>query len=274
MDKTATASQSANGLSGRVVILIAVIIFIGQIGVLAWLGSGELPGKRVETSPGLSMLPEILLVPDHGVGAPYSDPMLFARPNRRGFSGTAWRGFEAVDHQLIDWGEPGRPLPNEPETLCNQFRSALPDHLAFVSDIPAKRLAKPMEVALPPLAMRKSSEMEIRGDLAKRPLVRSITVPGLPHGEALRRTRVRIGVNPDGYVVSATLPGRLAKPDSQQAEADQRALGLLRGIRFEPRSGGTLQLPVDVNQLEWGEAVFHWQTVKPPVPPVPVPPSS
>ena len=120
--------------------------------------------------------------------------------------------------------------------------------------------------------------MEIRGGLAKRPLVRSITVPGLTHGEALQRTRVRIGVNPDGYVVSITLPGRLAKPGSPQAEADQRALGLLRGIRFEPVKDTKPQRTRDAGRLEWGEAIFYWQTVQPPKPPsvapVPVAPSS
>ena len=135
-----------------------------------------------------------------------------------------------------------------------------------------------MEVALPPLAMRGTSEMEIRGGLAKRPLVRSITVPGLTHGEALQRTLVRIGVNPDGYVVSITLPGRLAKPGSPQAEADQRALGLLRGIRFEPVKDTKPQHAGDAGRLEWGEAIFYWQTVQPPKPPpvapVPVAPSS
>ena len=278
MDKPATGTPTVNGISGWTIVLLAVLIFIGQIGVLAWLGSGELPAKKIVTAPGLKLMPEILLVPDHGIGAPFSDPMLFARPNRRGFSGAAWRGFEKVDHQLIDWDEPGRPLPNEPGVLGSRFREALPNHLAFESDIPAKRLAKPMEVALPPLAMRGTSEMEIRGGLAKRPLVRSITVPGLTHGEALQRTRVRIGVNPDGYVVSITLLGRLAKPGSPQAEADQRALGLLRGIRFEPVKETKPQRTGDAGRLEWGEAIFYWQTVQPPKPPpvapVPVAPSS
>ena len=267
MGVSVTTSRSANGLSGRTVLFFAVVVFVGQIGVLAWLGGGALPERRVDTSPGLGLMPEILLIPDHGAGAPYSDPMLFTRPNRRGFSGKAWRGFEVVDHQLIDWEEPSRPLPNEPADLGGRFRSTLPNHLAFVSNIPAKRLAKPMEVSLPPLAMRATSEMEIRGSLAKRPLVRSIIVPGLSHGEALQRTRVRIGVSPDGYVVSAKLPGRLAKPGSQQAAADQRALELLRGIRFEPLTGATSRLPTDADRLEWGEAVFFWQTVKPPEPP-------
>ncbi|HBV31646.1 MAG TPA: hypothetical protein DEB49_04280, partial [Verrucomicrobiales bacterium] len=124
MDEPATGTPTVNGISGRTIVLLAVLIFIGQIGVLAWLGSGVLPAKKIVTAPGLKLMPEILLVPDHGIGAPFSDPMLFARPNRRGFSGAAWRGFEKVDHQLIDWDEPGRPLPNEPGVLGSRFREA------------------------------------------------------------------------------------------------------------------------------------------------------
>ena len=267
MDEPVTTSAAANGPSGRAIVFFVILIFIGQVGVLAWLGGTGLDTKKTVTAPELKLIPEILLIPDHGAGASFSDPMLFTRPNRRGFSGAAWRSFEGVEHQLIDWDEPGRLLANEPGTLGTRFREALPNHLAFVTDIPAKRLAKPMEVALPPLAIRATSEMEIRGRLAKRPLVRKVAVPGWSHGEALQRTHVRIGVNPDGYVVSTTLPGRLAKLGSLQAAADQRALNLLRGIRFEPASGAAPRLPGDASQLEWGESIFHWQTVAPSKPP-------
>ena len=90
----------------------------------------------------------------------------------------------------------------------SRFREALPNHLAFESDIPAKAWL-PMEVALPLKAW--GTRRWRFAAACKRPLVRSITVPGPTHGEALQRTRVRIGVNPDGYVASITLPGRLAK---------------------------------------------------------------
>ncbi len=267
MDEPVTTSAALKGPSDRAIVFFAILIFIGQVGVLAWLGGVGLDTKKTVMAPELKLMPEILLIPDHGAGAPFSDPMLFTRPNRRGFSGAAWRSFDGVEHQLIEWDEPGRPLANEPGTLGARFRKALPNHMAFVTDIPAKRLAKPMEVVLPPLAMRATSEIEVRGRLAKRPLVRKVAVPGWSHGEALQRTHVRIGVNPDGYVVSTTLPGRLAKPGSLQAAADQRALDLLRGIRFQPAPGAAPRLPGDASQLEWGEAIFHWQTVAPPKPP-------
>ena len=114
------------------------------------------------------------------------------------------------------------------------------------------RLAKPAAVAPPPLAVRATSELEILGSLAKRPLVRSVSVPALPHNEALRRTSIRIGVNTDGYVVSAKVLGRLAKGEPFQSAADRRALELLRGIRFEPTKRTRFDRPDQPGALEWG----------------------
>jgi hypothetical protein len=109
--------------------------------------------------------------------------------------------------------------------------------------------------------------------LAKRPVVRSVTVPPMPHDEALRRTRVRIGVNTDGYVVSATVEDRLVKGDAFQAAAARRALELLRGIRFEPAKRTRFDRPDLPSALEWGEALFHWRTIAPAKPPAaPTPP--
>jgi hypothetical protein len=211
-------------------------------------------------------MPEIVLTPDSGPGAAFSDPTLFSRPNRRGFSGTAWRRFSEVEHQLIDWNETPRLLENQPAPLGAAFREALPDHLAFVTDLPAKRPARSMAVEPPRLAVRATSELELRGSLAKRPVVRSVSVPAMPHDEALRRTRVRIGVNTDGYVVSATVEDRLAKGDAFQAAAGRRALELLRGIRFEPAKRTRFDRPDRPGVLEWGEALFHWRTIAPPKP--------
>ena len=65
MDEPETGTSTVNGVSGRTIVLLAVLIFIGQIGVLAWLGSGALPAKKIVTAPGLKFMQEILLVPDH-----------------------------------------------------------------------------------------------------------------------------------------------------------------------------------------------------------------
>ena len=243
-----------------------LIVFAAQLGVLFWLGRVPFAVRAQPKSVPLRLMPEIVLTPDSGPGAAFSDPTLFSRPNRRGFSGTAWRRFSEVEHQLIDWNETPRLLENQPAPLGAAFREALPDHLAFVTDLPAKRPARSMAVEPPRLAVRATSELELRGSLAKRPVVRSVSVPAMPHDEALRRTRVRIGVNTDGYVVSATVEDRLAKYDAFQAAADRRALELLRGIRFEPAKRTRFDRPDRPGVLEWGEALFHWRTIAPPKP--------
>ena len=252
-----------------------LIVFAVQLGVLFWLGRTPLAVRAHTENKPLRLMPEIQLTPDSGSGEAFSDPTLFSRPNRRGFSGTAWRRFSGVDHQLIDWNETPRLLDNQPAMLGAAFREALPDHLAVVSGIPAKGLAKPVTVEPGPLALRDASELKILGVLAKRPLVRSVSVPALPHNEALRRTYIRIGVNTDGYVVSSRVLGRLAKGDPFQSAADRRALELLRGIRFEPIKRSRFDRPDQPGALEWGEALFHWRTEAPSkTPPAAAPPSS
>ena len=267
--------EPVEGWSKQAIGIGVLIVFAAQLGVLFWLGRVPFAVRAQPKSVPLRLMPEIVLTPDSGPGAAFSDPTLFSRPNRRGFSGTAWRRFSEVEHQLIDWNETPRLLENQPAPLGAAFREALPDHLAFVTDLPAKRPARSMAVEPPRLAVRATSELELRGSLAKRPVVRSVSVPAMPHNEALRRTRVRIGVNTDGYVVSATVLDRLAKGDPFQAAADGRALELLRGIRFEPAKRARFDRPDRPGALEWGEVLFHWRTIAPPKPPAaPTPPSS
>ena len=265
--------EPVEGWSNQAIGIGVLIVFAAQLGVLFWLGRVPFAVRAQPKSVPLRLMPEIVLTPDSGPGAAFSDPTLFSRPNRRGFSGTAWRRFSEVEHQLIDWNETPRLLENQPAPLGAAFREALPDHLAFVTDLPAKRPARSMAVEPPRLAVRATSELELRGSLAKRPVVRSVSVPAMPHDEALRRTRVRIGVNTDGYVVSATVEDRLAKYDAFQAAADRRALELLRGIRFEPAKRTRFDRPDRPGVLEWGEALFHWRTIAPAKPPAaPTPP--
>jgi len=275
MSDEPSTREPRDGWSNRAMGIWVVIIFAFQLGVLVWLGGDALAVRANNKNEPLRLMPQIQLIPDNGSGAVFSDPTLFSRPNRRGFSGTAWRQFAGGEHQLINWDEAPRLLDNQPAALGAAFRAALPDHLAFVTDLPAKRPARSMAVAPPRLAIRATSELELRGSLAKRPVVRSVSVPVMPHDEALRRTSVRIGVNTDGYVVSATVEDRLAKGDAFQAAADRRALELLRGIRFEPAKRTRFDRPARSGVLEWGEALFHWRTIAPPKPPAALaPPSS
>lgn len=275
MSDEPSTPEPREGWSNQAMGIWVLIFFAVQVGVLFWLGGDEFDVPPHKLHEPLRIVLETQLTPDTGPGAGFSDPTLFSRPNRRGFSGAAWRQFSGVEHQLINWDETPRPLDNQPAALGATFRVALPDHLAFVTDIPAKRLPRSMAVEPPRLAVRAASELELRGSLANRPVVRSVSVPAMPHNEALRRTRIRIGVNTDGYVVSATVAGHLAKGDAFQATADRRALELLRGIRFEPAKRTRFDRPDRPGVLEWGEALFHWRTIAPPkTPAAPTSPSS
>ena len=259
MNHSVRSNSSIDGPSGRMIALGVIILFFCQVFLLSWLGGSKLTFSSSKLSPKLQILPELQFVSDYDLGGAFNDPIILAKPNRRGFSGKAWRGFPKVEHQLIDWSEPGRALMNNPEALGVSFRDALPDHLPFVADVPVKRAARPINVEVTPLAVRKTSELEIIGGLKNRILVRMVTLPSLSHGEALQRTQVRIGVNADGYVVSAVVQRDFLKSDSLQAEADRRALDLLKGIRFKPNPNISNHQQNANSRLDWGEAIFHWK---------------
>ena len=259
MNHSVRSNSSIDGPSVRMIALGVIILFFGQVFLLSWLGGSKLTFSSSKMSPKLQILPELQFVSDYDLGGAFNDPIILAKPNRRGFSGEAWREFPKVEHQLIDWSEPGRALMNNPEALGVSFRDALPDHLPFVADVPVKRAARPINVEVTPLAVRKTSELEIIGGLKNRILVRMVTLPSLSHGEALQRTQVRIGVNADGYVVSAVVQRDFLKSDSLQAEADRRALDLLKGIRFKPNPNISNHQQNANSRLDWGEAIFHWK---------------
>ena len=143
-------NKPLEGWSNRAVGVGVVVVFAAQLGVFFWLGSDPLEPVTPSPHAPLSLMPEIMLTPDTGPGAAFSDPTLFARPNRRGFSGTAWSRFPGVEHQLIDWSETPRLLDSQPATLGAAFREALPGHLAVLSGVPAKGLAKPAARRPPP----------------------------------------------------------------------------------------------------------------------------
>ena len=167
MSDEPSTREPREGWSNRAMGIWVVIIFALQLGVLVWLGGDALAVRANNKNEPLRLMPQIQLIPDNGSGAVFSDPTLFSRPNRRGFSGTAWRQFAGVEHQLINWDEAPRLLDNQPAALGAAFRAALPDHLAFVTDLPAKRQARSMAVEPPRLAVRRRLRAGTPGKLGQ-----------------------------------------------------------------------------------------------------------
>ncbi len=122
MSDEPSSKQPVEGWSNQAIGIGVLIVFAAQLGVLFWLGRAPLAVRAQPENASLRLMPEIVLTPDSGPGVAFSDPTLFSRPNRRGFSGTAWRRFSGVEHQLIDWNETPRLLDNQPATLGAAFR--------------------------------------------------------------------------------------------------------------------------------------------------------
>ena len=114
MSEEATTRELDEGWSNRAMGIWVLILFALQLGVLFWMGRDGLAVRAHIKNEPLRLMPQIQLIADTGPGAVFSDPTLFSRPNRRGFSGTAWRQFAGVEHQLISWDEAPHLLDNQP----------------------------------------------------------------------------------------------------------------------------------------------------------------
>jgi len=254
-------STSAEGWKTGTVLLTGLTLFFLQAGLMWWTHLWDVVGQRGATAFIENQRADFrasLMKNVSGDIMVWNDPTLFSRPHHRGFSGEIWGKLLAVEHQLIDWDEQPRLLENEEEALGAAFHEGISDHLAFFSDIPPRDIPEPMIVETPALPIRQQSSFIITGPLSARALVRGMTLPSMPHQAVLRDSELRVGINAEGYVMSAVIAGRTNLADPEQQAADKKALDLIKGVRFKPLPRGGGALPGD---LQWGNILFRWHTV-------------
>lgn len=172
------------------------------------------------------------------------DPMLFARANRHGFSSAAWA---KPALQVAILSQP-RPVPflgfKQAKSLMDSGLQSAPAELIFARKLPA-----PLEnPALLGHGVSTQSILRVEGPLASRPLLKRPELPSEYFNDALGNTLIEIGVNPDGFVLSARV---LDTSESKQADLD--ALAIAKRLRFEPQRRSTKP-----NDLTWGKLVFEW----------------
>ena len=104
-----------------------------------------------------------------------------------------------------------------------------------------------------------AEEAGVEGELAERPLITPLALPGCTNTEILSPTVVQVAVDRDGNTVLANLLST-----SGLKSADRQALELARAARYQSiRGTGTEQLPVA--SLSWGKLTFSWHTMPPPM---------
>jgi hypothetical protein len=201
-----------------------------------------------------------------------ADAALLPLPGVHGFSAEAWLEYEPARHELKDWqeephwlgltdGELGLALNGHVE---NQWHQPM-----RISEKPALPLAGG-ELLTTNLPLPAESRLEVRGELAGRPLLQSAALPSWSHTTLVTNTVLRLLVDEDGWTFSVAL-----LTSSGLAEADYWALYLANALRFgalpDRAMGGE---GVETNRYTEGKLVFHWHTLRMPEESAPPAPSS
>lgn len=235
-------------------------VFLAQVGLI-WL-----LGERAKTPP--SAVPFRTTI--HLAADPWSarqltdlptisDPALFVLPNLHSFSGAAWLSFQPQEYPLADWTEDPRWLALNPNTLGKSFMefvaTNVPAPLLIANQPMPRPVVSDLSAPNPPLPAQ--SQLQIEGDLARRPLVVPLELPPWMHTDLLTNSVVQAAVDAGGYTFSATL---LASCGLK--EADQFAMNLVARARFQPlaKENGSRD---EADPLTWGKIIFRWHTLPP-----------
>jgi TonB family protein len=221
--------------------VILVVTLVLHMGAIMLLETTKTNVPRLATA-----VPHLRMVDNTNELIALSDPSLFARPNAHELVTTYWRRLEPPKQPNFNWIEaPGYLPPTNAD--FGGFYSNFVEHLQAgeltLNFKPEPKTIIPnviLEDDLPPV-----TTMQISGELAGRRLLTSLELPSLPVNDVLQPSRVQALVDTFGNIASAII----LQPTTDSA-ADQRALQLVRTLRFAPAP-----------HLMFGGITFTWHTV-------------
>lgn len=186
-----------------------------------------------------------------------SDPMLFARLDARGLSGSAWLRKRRLRYEPTREIAPPIWLRADTDGLGADFDallSSMPEPVAFSRE----RLSPPLaQVSIPASARPVRPQLKVEGELAGRTLLTPFELATPDPATAWSNTTVRVLVNADGFAATAALTSR-----SGSDAADNLALRFARSARFEPLDPAAA--PEEGAPLSTGHLVFQWFLPAPP----------
>jgi len=251
--------------TGRLAVLV-VALFIGQVGFILLFAEREKPVQR-QTRAG----PRVLLVHEHvDVVALAGEPTLFAWAGPHTFSGQAWFRTSAKDYPQYKWTEPPAFFELRPAQLVGWFESVINENNGHTVDVAEKIVPDfNLHTTEPtPMLLRDKSTLAITGDIAARRFRSQFDLPSWHANDVLRPTMVRVVVDANGQVHSATL---LSQSGSEQA--DKFALDIAKSAEWEPLPESRRQpLGSAPTGLTSGTMIFYWHTT--PGPATNTPPKS
>jgi|TARA_B100000959_G_C14802525_1_gene550345 hypothetical protein len=224
-----------------------LIVFLLQASLLFWI-SRQTPFRTTTHSnstiqlvegANLNLLQEIA----------HEDPELLSQPNPRGFS-ELWLNSNPLDHQLHRWSPPSIELSYPSNLITDLLEAALisnmpPQAVTFLKPPP-----KIHHMDVPSLQLRRSSWLEITGNLKNRQLENSVPLTSSWHlKDLLKPTIVQVMVNRDGLVFTGSL-----LDGSGHNIADKLALEIaLKKVRFKRMTNAAPD-----TSLTTGNLIFHW----------------
>jgi hypothetical protein len=202
---------------------------------------------------------------------------LFALPDQNGFAGEMWAPILLPLHQH-DWTEEPHWLAGTNSLPVSELGARF-DHFVqtnvFAEVALDFTLSPPLaSPVVPPPAPPQGSSLRIEGDIVKRPMLNTLSLPSWPYADVIAPSVVQVLVDAAGNVVSATLlpPDSYLEPSAlgdsmgpsavRYAEADQRAVELARSARFAPLSPDAGSIEANpLAQLTVGRLIFDWETL-------------
>jgi hypothetical protein len=241
-------------------LMLIALVFIAHLALIFVFGERKPVVPRAVTN-----VPELKLATDSEEWLALNNPTLFAQPNLAGFAGPALEPPHVEFHQ-IEWTEAPRPLPLPVTELGTTFSQFMLTNrfVTFQFELePPLKLTTPASLLEPAIA--KASTLRIEGDLARRQLLTPMKLPSWPYADVIAPSKVQVLVNAAGDIVSAVLlpSDNPAETDRvHDADADQRALELVRAAHFAPLPRVNVSVTANpAAHLTFGRLIFNWHTV-------------
>jgi hypothetical protein len=239
------------------------VVFAAHVALIFIFGARKpIAPKPVENAPSLTLAGK-----SSGEWLGLNNSTLFALPSSEGFAGTALTPVQ-IEFRRQEWTEPPRWLQLSADELGAAFDEFMQTNRFVKFELQLKtppQLTAPVLPAQP--AFAPNSTLQIKGEIAGRPLLRPIKLQSWPDAEVIAPSIVQVLVDAAGNVVSAVLlpPENFLEvaPVSDPA-ADQHALELARAARFAPASPTAASVEANpAAHLAVGKLIFNWQTVPP-----------
>jgi len=241
---------AGDGWSLKRWLLFIALIFVGHVAAIFIFVEHKFPAPIPVTKT-----PEFQLADDSSETLALDNPTLFALP-RAGDLASVGLQIPAIKPPAFRWSDSPHLLPLPAQMLGAAFHQFMQTNAAQSVSLnfkPQPDFSAPA-VSLQPV-FAEHSTMQIEGDLASRKLAGEVVLTNWPYADVIAPSRVQVLVNEDGNVVSAVLLplNSPLKNEIRYDVADQRALGIARGLQFAPAP-----------HLTVGNVVFNWRTVPPP----------